>query len=127
MLRVFQASGEEVLKLDVDDLAEVAGVGEQPVRARDLKRYLQGLCGLPRFRQRLLLPDGQILLDDAVVDGPIDLQLILLPFSPSSEDQIRELVLAAGLGNTDILVVEQLLHRPQDPNLEHGCWVIVDD
>ena len=120
MLRVFHASGEEALALQVGDFTQTTGAGEQPIRQRiralDLKRYLQGCCGQPRFRQRLLLSDGTILPDDAVLDGPVDLQLILLPLSPSSQEEAAQLCDAA-LRN-DIHTLERLLAKPQDPNLD---------
>ena len=40
-------------------------------------------------------PDGQMLTDDVVLQGHTDLQLILLPFETSSQDQIRHLQEAA--------------------------------
>ena len=118
MLRVFQTSGKEILALPFEEFLKMSGKGEQPVHAEDLKRHLQGLCGQPRFRQRLLLPDGQILLDDAALNGPLDVQLILLPFRPSSDEQIRQLTRAAS--QSDMQALEQLLLRPQDPNLQYG-------
>ena len=119
MLRVYRASGEEVLAIQFTEFLHMtSGMSRQPVRAQDLKRHLQDLCGLPRFRQRLLRPEGQILPDDAVLNGPVDVQLVLLPFSPSSQEQIQELHSAAV--KRDPSALEQLLQRPQDPNLEVG-------
>ena len=54
--------------------------------------------------------------DDVLLKGPTDLQLILLPFSPSSSEEVQELCDAAE--RNDITTVEQLLQRPLDPNLE---------
>ena len=116
MLRVFKASGEEVLAIQFTEFVERYCVDEQPVLALGLKRHLQSLCGLPRFRQRLLLPDGQILSDDATLKGPVDVQLILLPFSESSGEQVQELCDAAQ--KNDVTSLEKLLQRPLDPNLE---------
>ena len=114
MLRVFRTSGEEALAIEFANFVTAVDVGEQPIRISDLKRYLQGICGQPRFRQRLLLSDGQILPDDATLDGAMDLQLILMPFSPSGRPQ--ELWDAAG--QNDVVTVENLLQRPQDPDVE---------
>ena len=50
---------------------------------RDLKLHLQKFCGHPRFRQRLLQENGQILPDAAVLDAPCRLQLVLLGFAES--------------------------------------------
>ena len=77
MLKVFKASGEEALSMQFEDLLEMLGVEEQPVRIKAVKRYLQRVCGQPRFKQSLLLPDGQVLSDDDVLEGPVALQLIL--------------------------------------------------
>ena len=71
MFRVFKASGEEVLAIQFAAIKERICGGDQPIRVLDLKRHLQGLCGQPRFRQRLLLPDGQMLPEDAVPRNPV--------------------------------------------------------
>ncbi|CAE7444214.1 ANKRD50 [Symbiodinium natans] len=123
MLRVFKASGEEVLATELAEFTKmirrdgqhVRPVRGQPVRGFHLKRHLQELCGLARFRQRLLEPNGSILSDDATLHGPVDLQLILLPFTPSSQEQVQELCQAARRNDTQTLA--RLLQRPQDPNL----------
>ena len=113
MLRVFKASGEEALAIQLVEFVEKAG--EQQVRAIDVKRHLQALCGQTRFKQRLVLSDGQVLSDDVAIVGPMDLQLILLPFDASSHDQIQQLQRHAC--NNDVTAMEQLLQRPQDPDL----------
>ena len=114
MLRVFKASGEEVLAVEFADFASSTGVGERPVQALDLKRRLRSLCGYSRFRQRLVLPDGQILSDETSLDGAADFQLILLPFAETFQDQVHQLCVAAS--SNDMPTVEQLLQRPQDAN-----------
>ena len=118
MLRVFKASGEEALSIPYEEFVQMLVLGEQPVTALAVKRHLQSLCGLPRFRQRLLLPDGQILSDNADLRGPMDMQLILQPCIASSEEQIEQLQEAACAN--DVLTMEQLLQRPQDPDLAYG-------
>ena len=110
---MFMASGEEVLSIQVEDFLQMTSEEERPVRVLALKRHLQHLCGQPRFRQRLLLPQGQILSEDVVIEGPMDAQLILQSFEPSSEEQILSLYEAAIQNN--ILAMEPLLQRPQDP------------
>ena len=125
---MFKASGEEALAIAVTDVA----MEEQPVRVLAIKRHLQRLIGQPRFKQRLVSTDGQMLADDVVLQGPIDLQLILRPLEASSQDQIWHLQQTAT--HNDIVAMEQLLQRPQDPDLEdadarvalhfaccHGC------
>ena len=118
MLRVFKASGEEVFKMGFEEFVALAPESEQPDRARALKCHVQRVSGHPRFKQRLLLLDGHVLSDDFVFAGPTDVQLILQQFEASSEEQILQLINAAL--NNDIQGMEQLLQRPQDPDLEVG-------
>ena len=118
MLRVFKASGEEALSIPYDEFVQMIVLGEQPVTALALKRHLQGFFGQPRFRQRLLLSNGEILSDNSELEAPMDMQLILQPFIASSAEQIAELQGAAS--ENDIDTMEQLLQRPQDPDLGSG-------
>ena len=118
MLRVFKASGEEVFAIGFEEFVTLATGGGQSDRARALKCHVQRVSGQSRFKQRLLLLDGQMLSDDFVFTGPTDVQLILLPFEASSEEQIRHLRDAAS--SNDIQAMEELLQRPQDPDLEVG-------
>ena len=71
MLHIWKASGEELAAVKLEDFREV----------RDLKRHLQGLCGLPRFRQRLVSKSLGILEDDDTLDSPMDLQQLDLSSS----------------------------------------------
>ena len=91
MLRVFRASGEEALAVQFHELVEMLGAEGQPVAVLAVKRHLQRLCGQPRFKQRLLRADGQMLSDDELLEGPMDAQLILESFRASSEKQIQQL------------------------------------
>ena len=100
MIRVCNASGEELMAIPA----------EESLSVRAMKQRLQGLCGLPRFRQRLLR-GAEILKDDAQLQSPVDLQLVLLSFVPSTGFQ---LVNAAYQG--DALQVEKMLQQPEDPN-----------
>ena len=85
MLRVTKLSGEEVASIAVGEVSDV----------RSLNRRLAQLPGLPpRFRQRLL-SDGRGLEDDVMLDSPMDLQLVLLPFADVSQAQAFELIRAA--------------------------------
>ena len=107
MLHVWGASGEELAKLPKEDVADL----------RALKQELQKTCGLPRFRQMLL--HGSRVVDEIPrQDEPLDLQLVLLPFPPASHEKVDELLRAAASGVVSL--VEEILMRPQDPNLaEH--------
>ena len=115
---MFKASGEELFTLGFEEFLAMAPEGDQPDTARALKRHIQYISGHSRFKQRLLLLNGPMLSDDFVFKGPTDVQLILQEFGASSERQIRRLRRAAR-GN-DIQAMEQLLQRPQDPDLENG-------
>ena len=118
MLRVFKASGEAALAIPFSDFVDMVPIHEHPVRVLAIKRHLQRLIGQPRFKQRLVLLDGQVLLDDAVLQGPIDAQLIIRAFEASSLDQRQNIQRAAR--RNDILTTEQLLQRPQDLDVGPG-------
>ncbi|CAE7191209.1 Ank3, partial [Symbiodinium sp. CCMP2456] len=105
MLHVWKASGELLLATAVEDHCDV----------RTLKRQLHKLSGVPRFRQRLL-KDGTVLEDAAKLDGPADLQLLLLPFCSTTYEQVIQLHKA--VENGEVSVLEQILHRPQNPDLQ---------
>lgn len=103
------ASGELLVAVSSEVLESFKDV-------RALKRFLQPLCGLPRFRQRLLF-DGQVLKDDdAVPAAPADVQLVLLNFCKPEPESEAELHDAAFVGST--LRVEAALQRPEDPNAD---------
>ena len=90
--------------MPVDELTDVLA----------LKRRLEVLCGSPRFRQ-LLLHAGESLDDGVLLNRPMDVQLLLLPFSTASPAQVAELLAAAAQGR--VSQVERILQRPQDPGL----------
>ncbi|CAE7333388.1 Ank1 [Symbiodinium necroappetens] len=105
MLRVWKASGEELVAISGKELKTV----------RVLKKQLQGYCGLPRFRQRLLL-DGRNMEDDESVDFPTDrdLQLVMLGFVGTSEEQVDDM--EAAISEDCVPEVEKCLQLPLDPN-----------
>ncbi|CAE7668844.1 ANKRD17, partial [Symbiodinium pilosum] len=111
MLRVFRASGEEALSVHLTDFGKRIGSVGKPVPTVAIKRHLESLCGVPRFRQRLILPDGEILSDGAVVDGALDVQLILLPYSLDPPEGLMN-----AIRYRNITAIEELLHAPADPN-----------
>ena len=71
MLRVWKASGEELVAIPSEGLT-----------VRALKKHLQSFCGLPRFRQRLLL-GGENLQDDESLEFPTDRDLQLVTLVPT--------------------------------------------
>lgn len=111
MLRVYWASGKLALALEPEEFARVAA-GPSPVRG--LKEHLQSQCKRSRFRQRLLR-DGALLGEDATLELPLELQLVILPFSHATDLQITELRRA--VERDQLPEVEAILQRPQDADL----------
>ena len=107
MLHVWWASGEKLAALPGGEVHEV----------RSLKQRLQKLCGVSRFRQRLL-HDGVQLGDGIVLQSPMDIQLVVLPFAQTSYLQAYRLLEECASGDT--LALEASLQRPQDPNFTLG-------
>ena len=116
MLRVFKTSGQEVLAVNYDEFVEMVSSNNEPVRVLDVKRHLQPLCGQSRFKQRLLLPNGEMLCDKIELKGPTDLQLVFQTFEEASDEQVLALQHAAF--ENRVADMERLLQRPQDPDLQ---------
>ncbi|CAE7383727.1 Ank2 [Symbiodinium natans] len=118
MLRVLRLSGEELASLPTTEI-EVATEATPKLTVRVWKKHLQGLCGVARFRQRLL-QEGHVLDEDAEPDYSLDALLVLLPFTDPGIEEREELSRAANGGLES--QVEALLQRPQNPNLldSHG-------
>ncbi|CAE7828785.1 ANKRD50 [Symbiodinium sp. CCMP2592] len=112
MLRVYRASGDLLAEFTQEDLQKLANADKCPGYV--LKRHLQTLCGQLRFKQRLLKEGSAVQSDDAFLEPPLDLTLVLVPFATASTAQIDELIQAARKGN--ISVVEDCLNRPQEPD-----------
>ena len=72
-------SGEDVARIPVEDVSDV----------RTLKQHLSRLHGLPpRFRQRISYR-GNLLDDDAKLEMPMDLELVLLTLPPADVASCR--------------------------------------
>ncbi|CAE7853601.1 ANK1, partial [Symbiodinium necroappetens] len=104
MLRVWLASGALLVSVPVEELSDV----------KSLKRNLQLLCKVPRFRQRLL-HQGVALDDKERLELPTDVHLVMLPFASATEEQRDELVNA--VEQNRLPQIEEILQRPQDPSL----------
>ena len=113
MLRIRTVWGEELGILDLARFLGSLNGDTHPVRA--LKRHLQSMCGLSRFRQRLLFPGDDVCQDDDHTLRPGEVQVVLLNFCPASDVEAEALRDAARSGLTS--VVETVLQRPQDPDL----------
>ena len=79
-----------------------------------LRQHLQKICGVPRFRQRLLHAENLLEEDDKLYSDMI-LQLVVVPFAAASVEEQDMLRSAALHGQTRW--VELALWRPQDPDL----------
>ena len=108
-LHVWSVSGQELATISPAQIEKLSRDG-QAVLA--LKRHLHGLCGVPRFRQRLL-HQGSVLEDHSPLDME-DLQLLQLPFVsfPAAPDRVSFKAQLQG----DLEQVEELLGLPADPN-----------
>ena len=115
MLRVRSVSGEVLVTIELASFLNTLAAGSHPVRA--LKQHLCKFCGQPRFRQRLVVWEDGVALNDNEehILKPGDVQLVLLNLSLASEVQTEELRRAAESGL--ISVVETILQQPQDPDL----------
>ncbi|CAE7273585.1 Ankyrin repeat domain-containing protein 29 [Symbiodinium microadriaticum] len=105
MLRIANLAGEELARIPLDELTDV----------KSLKQLLQRTHGFPpRFRQQLLL--NEKILDDAFkLETPVELQLVLLTFSSTSQPQTHELTAASTVASAS--EVESMLQARHDPNL----------
>ncbi|CAE7529766.1 ANK1 [Symbiodinium natans] len=92
--------------------AETTKLQEHPIRF--LKEVVGEVRGLPRFRLRLLR-HGIEVDDGTVLEGQADLELVQLAFSSASDAEVAELVAAAG--DNEVVEVERMLSRPQNPDL----------
>ena len=82
-------SGEEVAAVPLEEASS----------AREVKRLLHHVHGLPpRFQQRLVL-NGASLDDADKLDSPVDLELVVVPFSSASQAEVDELIEAACNGS----------------------------
>ena len=102
MLRIRMLSGEEVAAMPVEELRDV----------KELKQQLNRLHGLPtRFRQRLFVC-GTLLDDSAPLDLLMELELVLLSYSATSQTQTEELVTASTNGSvTEVRDKVTLYHK----------------
>ena len=71
------ASGEEVCAIPLAEIDMLISASDHSTSA--LKRYLQSLIGVPRFRQRLVCEDRTVLEDAARFDTFAQLMMLSLP------------------------------------------------
>mmetsp|Transcript_28507 Transcript_28507/g.66922 ORF Transcript_28507/g.66922 Transcript_28507/m.66922 type:complete len:202 (+) Transcript_28507:50-655(+) len=104
MLRVWRMSGDELAAIPVEELSDV----------RSLKNELVGLCGQSRCRMRLL-HGGACLQDEARLDSPMDISLLLVNFvTPSIEERTR---IFDSARDGAAFEMEDFLKLPIDPDI----------
>ena len=109
MLHVWKVSGELFSAVPLETVNDV----------RSLKLHLQKLCGVPRFRQRLL-HDGMFMDEGFKLDSHMDVQLVLQPYCDASQEQLEGLANACSGGM--VQDVEGFLQQRVDPNLGNGRY-----
>ena len=113
MLTVWGASGDRVAEFPLEGLTDV----------KSLKQALCRLCGITRFRQRLVnIESGSsscILADSYLLGSPVDVQLVVLPFRkpPFGRVRLPGLQLIHAIVKHNLSQIESILNRPQDPNV----------
>lgn len=104
MLHVLTPSGEEMAAIPAAGLSSV----------KNLKKELQKICGVPRFRQKIL-HEGTALEEDVCLDVSLEsVLLVLVTFCTASEAEIEELVYSPCDGSVE--EVAKILQRSIDPN-----------
>ena len=109
-MQVRALSGTTVAELDEDEFLYMVERGKS---IRDLKQLLSFQVGCSRFQQRLFSDEVE-LQDDMPLRPLPSVQLVILPFCVSDEIAEEELVVSCRENN--LIDVERLLQRPQDPN-----------
>ena len=111
------ATGREVARVGIAELLLQTGEENGTPDVLALKRHLHTICGVPRFRQRVLDQDGHMLPDDFKITAPGSVQLVLLEFAEPGLYNAATLMQA--LRQNQVWQMEAFLQSPQDPN-----WVI---
>ena len=105
--------GERIALLEADEF--------EGKSLKAVKQFLAAKVGVLRFRQRLLSGDGSEISDDEFFDlVPVKVHLLLLElWSPDAEHNQK---MIAACRDNDPAALEELLQRPQEPNVtdEHG-------
>ena len=103
-------SGETLAFLDPDEFKGKS--------AKYVKQCLSAKVGVTRFRQKLLADglDGSEIPDDTVfARASVKVQLVILDFWPSDEEQDQQLISTPK--KNDAVSLEQMLQQPRTPNV----------
>ena len=116
-MRIHRLSGDEIATLSAHAITELATAKGNSAKA--VKRYLQGLLGIPIYRQRLLAGNLPI-SDDASLGlfSSEEVLLVVLPFQKAMTRQVKALQVAAALDQAEEM--EILLQLPLDPDCVDG-------
>ena len=107
MLRVCSLAGEEVVAWE--------DVNFEGKSVRSLKTLLAKQIGVSRFRQRWLSEDHTELQDDDIISTASDVQLLLLDFVASEDEDVRKFLMACYENRLE--QVEELLQKPLNPEV----------
>ena len=105
----FFASGERVARFDAADF--------EGKTCKAVKQALTDEIGISRFRQRLFLENGarEIPDDEVFASVPEKIQLVVMAFCPSTEEEEEDMMWAAS--ENDTAGLEELLKRPLNPGI----------
>ena len=115
VLTVTMFSGATIAALSEEEFNQITETLGNSVKS--LKQHLSGIICQPRFRQKLLCERGAVLQDDAMIELPASLVLVVLTFCPADDGE-RHQLLDAVTGDQN-LALEQFLQRPLDPEPRH--------
>ena len=102
----FLTSGETLAVLE-DEL--------QGQTAKAVKKALAAKVGISRFKQRFFVEDGSEIQDDEVLDlAPLKIQLVVLEFWPTDDEETQKMILASR--DNHVVALERLLQQPRNPN-----------
>ena len=114
MLCIQSLSGQEVAAYDRDELARLEESAGSAVRG--IKRQLESSVMFSRFRQILLRGD-EVLEEDACLELPLVLQLVISEYREPEAGKLPQLLSA--LARDAAREVDAWLRRPHDPDLVH--------
>ena len=110
MLSVTMFSGQTIAAFSADEFAQLTENYGNSVKS--LKQHLSGIINQPRFRQKLLC-DSTVLQDNARLEVPATLVLVVLTFCPADDSESHHLL--AAVNEDRVWEVERILQRPLDP------------
>eukprot|EP00439_Symbiodinium_sp_Y106_P057419 s1119_g8.t1 len=116
MLRVWSASGQEFAARSMEQFENAAAV----------KEFLCEVHGFPVYLQQLL-HEGNLLVDDDKLAGPMDVQLVLLTISDPATRLLAEDDLSKALRSNHVEMARFLLKAGVDGDRRdsNGCTALM--